>query len=154
MLLIITTCACGEISLSEYPPETRAEKEIIAVIGQYWDAKREQNLDRLMACLHDQGQYNFECRQMVSKPKLKASLPEFWQRLQSGGRLAFPMTHECLNGDYLPSAELTDPKISVNGNIAQARVYYTSMIYKRRCYFSLLKENGTWLINRLAYEPY
>ncbi|MFH1981496.1 MAG: hypothetical protein ABIL58_06615 [Pseudomonadota bacterium] len=151
MLLVLIISSCGDVSIGNYNPDKPDEKEIIALLIQYQDAKNHFDLERLLSCLHDNGAFSFECGLMVSKERLKNELPGFWAGIRSGDPSAIPMVHECINGDYYKSGALNNPQVLIDGDTATATVLFTKGISRVEQFFSLIRENDQWLITRTEW---
>jgi hypothetical protein len=152
LLLLISISSCSDVSLGEYTTKSQQEAEIKRILIQYQDAKGRFDLERFLACLDDRGLYHFAGGMMVSKEKLKASLPAFWAKLQSDDPMLYPMGRESMNGDYLPSGRLVNPKIEINDGAAEVELTFTVGWWKTKHFISMVRLNGRWLINRLDWE--
>jgi hypothetical protein len=146
--------SCSNSTLSEYVPKSDEEKRIVEVLIRYETAKISFDIEGLLSCLHEEGEYSLACRNVVSKSELKESLPRFWERLRSNDPLLFPIVHECVNGDYFEGGELVNPEIRIVEDNASVALRYVNIVYSLRYYIGLKKENGHWLIDRLKWEDY
>ena len=150
LTIALPVFSCGE-SISEYAPGNSDEKEIIATLVQYQDAKNSFDIIRLIPLLHEDGIFSFECGRMVSKSELKEALPRLWAEIQSGDQTVIPLVHECINGDYVKSGDLSNPRIEIKNDTAEATVKFTSGFCRLPLYFSLLRESDRWLIIRTEW---
>ena len=100
LCFVIIICACSNTPLEKYVPKDREEARILALLIRYQDARKNFDLKRYLACLHENGFYNNASRVMVSKRELSEALPEFWTQLQEGKCSFFPMCRENLSGNY------------------------------------------------------
>ena len=149
--LAVDGCLPGDVQLTEYRPKSKLEGEIVDVLIEYQDAKNRFDLERLMSLLHEKGEFSFQCGLMVSKTRLRELLPGFWAGIKSGKSAAFPMVHECVNGDYYKSGTLSNPEIEVHKDTAEATVLFTKGFSRVKQYFSMLREDNKWLITRTAW---
>ena len=88
---------------------------------------------------------------MVSKSELKKALPRLWAEIQSGDQTVIPLVHECINGDYVKSGDLSNPQIEIKSDTAEATVKFTGGFCRLPLHFSLLRESGRWLIIRTEW---
>ena len=150
--ICIAICACSNTPMEDYVPKNNEEAKIVALLIQYRDARKTFDLERYLACLHDQGIYHHASRIMVSKKELSNLLPDFWAQLKRGNRLFFPMCRENLSGNYFVRFRLINPKITITQNSASVIVIYVNTGWRLKHYISMIKENNRWLINRLDWE--
>lgn len=151
-MIFMLAFSCSNTSLKEYASENQQETEIVKILIQYQDAKNNFDLEKYLACLHNQGKYYFGGGQMVSKEELKKLLPNFWTRLQSGDRTFYPMSRESLNGNYFQSGEFINPQIVITQDTADVTVTFTKDGWRLKHYISMVRENNQWLIKRLDWE--
>jgi hypothetical protein len=155
--LILSVCiafviiSCGDIPMSEYQPKNQDEREIVSLLMKHQDAKNHFDIDKLLPLLHNEGKFSFECGRMISKRQLKTELPGFWADIKSGNTAIIPIVHECINGDYFKTGELNNPKIVIHSETARAAVLFTNGVCRIEQYFSLVRENHKWLINRTEW---
>jgi hypothetical protein len=151
VILPIIFCAGCDTSIMKYEPQNHGEREIISLLIEYKEAKYNFEIDKLLPLLHDRGEFNFQCGQMVSKTDLKEMLPGFWATLRSGDIAIIPLVHECINGDYYESGEFNNPVIEVRDSMARVNVLFTNGVCRAMLYFSLCCENDRWLITRTEW---
>ena len=156
LILFTLTFACklpGEVELTDYQPKNKVEGEIVALLIEYQDAKNRLDLDRFMACLDEQGRFSYMGAAMVSKKRLRTSLPSFWKTLQSPNRIVlYPLSHEFVTGDYYLSGRLVNPRISNNGCSADVTVTFASGWWRQKHYISMHRVNDRWMITLLDWE--
>jgi hypothetical protein len=152
ILMGIMGWSCTDTPLERYVPQKSAEAEIVALLVQYQDARKNLNVQRYLDCLHDRGAYHYASRIMVSKKELTELLPGFWKRLQQGDRSFFPMCRENLSGNYFVGFRLVNPSISVMQNTARVTVTYVNAGWRLKHDVFLVKEKDRWFINRLDWE--
>ncbi len=156
LVLLTLTFACdlpGEVDLADYQPKNKVEGEIIALLIEYQDAKNRLDLNRFLACLDEQGRFSYMGAAMVSKGRLRASLPAFWKTLQSPNRIVlYPLSHEFVTGDYYLSGRLVNPRISSNGFSADVTVTFASGWWRQKHFISMKCVNDRWMITLLDWE--
>jgi hypothetical protein len=64
VLPFLIACCC-DAPIESYAPCSPAEKEIVAVLAQYQDARNRFDLERPMPLLHEEGEFTFQCGMMV-----------------------------------------------------------------------------------------
>lgn len=151
MLFASVISSCGDASITTYTPKNQDEGEIISLLIQYHDAKNRFDLEKLLSCLDDQGEFSFECGLMVSKTKLKNLLPIFWAELGSGNPAAIPLVHECINGNYYTSGELNNAEIEIKNGKAEVTVVFTKGVCRVPFYLSMRQNKDRWLITRTEW---
>ena len=153
MLLSACLSCTDERPLADYTDRNEDEMAILAVLVHYQEAKNQFNLTQLLACLHEAGEYSYKGASMVSKEKLKASLPGFWKTLKSQDRcVLYPLSHEFVTGDFYLSGRLINPQISVNGDTAAVTVTFASGWWRQKHYISMIRVDHRWQIIRLEWE--
>ena len=144
--------ACVNTDLADYRPATADEAGIVKRLIAYQSARNAFDVTAYMNCLHEQGQFHFASRVMLSKDQLRRRLPEFWQGLQKGERLFFPMCRENLSGNYFRSMRLSNPKIRINGKKAAITVTFVTAGWRLKHYISMRQTERGWLIDGLDWE--
>lgn len=144
--------ACTGTPLDEYAAKNREEAIVLSLLMEYQDARAAFDLERYLACLHENGTYHHACRVMVSKTRLRQLLPQFWADLQTGDRKFFPMSRENLSGNYFVDFRLVDPKITLHRDRAAVTATYVNRGWRLKHYITMIRENGYWRINRLDWE--
>jgi len=142
---------CSDAPIEDYAPRGPAESEIIAVLGQYQEARNRFDLARLLPLLHEKGEFTFQCGMMVSKARLKDMLPGFWAELKAGNSAVIPLVHECINGDYFHTGRLNNPRIAIHGDEAQATVLFTKGVCRILLHVTMRREDDRWLITRTEW---
>ena len=155
LIAVLSVClSCtDEIPLADYKARNAAERKILFVLIRYQEAKNQFNLKKFLACLHEAGEYSYKGAAMVSKEKLKASLPGFWATLNSQDRsVLYPLSHEFVTGDFYPSGRLTNPQMTVHGDTAAVTVTFASGWWRQKHYISMVRVDHRWQIIRLEWE--
>jgi hypothetical protein len=150
--LLAFAMACSGPSLQAYTPQDQTERDIIALLIQYQEAKMNCDLEAYLACLHEHGEYHFGRGTMASKQQLREWLPGFWAGLKTGNRKYYPMNREMITGNYILSGRFYNPDITVNEETAEARVLFMKWGWRLHHYISLVRENGQWRIVRLDWD--
>ncbi len=143
--------SCGGTSIAQYEPKNQDERIIISLLIQYQEAKNNFDVQKLLSFLHDKGKFSFACGRMVSKTRLMELLPELWVAVRSGNSAVIPIVHECINGDYYKSGELSNPQIQFGKDTAEVTVAYANGFCRLPLYFSMCREKGQWLITRTEW---
>jgi len=119
-----------ETSINEYKPKSDDEKQIIAVLNTYLDARNIGNLNNLQSTFHDSGIYISGRGREIKASEIVNTEPEWWT---SDGEV-----------------KLYDPEITINGN--KATVITTAWYgnYKTAHIYTLVNKNGNWLIMRVV----
>jgi hypothetical protein len=123
-LLLFNSC---DIPLNEYKPKSDDEKQIIALLNTYADARNKGDLNRLQSAFQDNGVYISNDGIKVPKAEIVKTESEWWV---SGGKF-----------------ELLNPEIKINSK--DATVLATEKHgthFKTAGLYTLVKENGNWLI--------
>jgi hypothetical protein len=123
-LLLFNSC---DIPLNEYKPKSDDEKQIIALLNTYADARNKGDLNRLQSTFQDNGVYISNDGIKVPKAEIVKTESEWWV---SGGKF-----------------ELLNPEIKINSK--DATVLATEKHgthFKTAGLYTLVKENGNWLI--------
>jgi len=156
LFLFALTFGCdlpGDVQLTDYRPKNMVEGEIVTLLIEYQDAKNRLDLNRFLACLHEQGRFSFRGTAMVSKGRLRKSLTAFWKTLQSPNRLVlYPLSHEFVTGDYYLSGRLINPRISINGSSADVTVTFASGWWRQKHFISMQRVDDRWMITLLDWE--
>jgi hypothetical protein len=151
LFLSFWVTSCCDAPIEQYAPRSPDEKEILAVLIQYQDAKNRFDLERLVALLDNKGEFSFQCGMMVSKARLEAMLPGFWAALKSGDSAVIPLVHECINGDYYHTGRLNNPRIQVQDDTALATVLFSKGVCRVLLYVTMRRANDGWLITRTEW---
>jgi hypothetical protein len=123
-LFLFNSC---DIPLNEYKPKSDDEKQIIALLNTYADARNKGDLNRLQSTFQDNGVYLSNDGIKVPKAEIVKTESEWWV---SGGKF-----------------ELLNPEIKINSK--DATVLATEKHgthFKTAGLYTLVKENGNWLI--------
>ncbi len=150
LMILLLTLSCSDTPLKEYEYKSQEEKEILALLIEYEDARNRFDIERYLATLHDQGVYHYACNVMVSKEALRNDLPEFWIKLRAGELLS-PMCRENMTGNYFLTGALHNPEISIDQDTARIKLMYSSWGFRLIRYIHARRDDGRWLINRLDW---
>jgi hypothetical protein len=123
-LFLFNSC---DIPLNEYKPKSDDEKQIIALLNTYADARNKGDLNLLQSTFQDNGVYISNDGIKVPKAEIVKTESEWWV---SGGKF-----------------ELLNPEIKINSK--DATVLATEKHgthFKTAGLYTLVKENGNWLI--------
>lgn len=113
--------------LNEYKPKSDDEKQIIALLNTYLDARNKKDLEGIQATFHKDGIYYKGLGGEIKASEIINSDPKWWT---SYGEL-----------------RLYDPEITIVGNeakISLVTLYGTGGRFHAA--YTLVKENGNWLI--------
>jgi hypothetical protein len=123
-LLLFNSC---DTPLNDYQPKSEDEKQIIVLLNTYLDARNNGDLNRLQSAFHDNGIYISSDGIKVPKAEIVKTESEWWV---GGGRI-----------------ELLNPEIEINSKDATVLVTEKhGTHYKTAGLYTLVKENGHWLI--------
>ncbi|MCP4686771.1 MAG: hypothetical protein GY859_01905 [Desulfobacterales bacterium] len=151
LMILMLAVSCSDTPLKEYTCMNQEEKEILALLIENEDARNSFDVERYFATLHDNGQYHFACRVMLSKEELRKSLPQFWDRLRAGDLQVYPMCRENLTGNYFLKGRLYNPEIEIERDAARIKLTYSSWGFRLIRYIHARRDNDRWLINRLDW---
>jgi len=128
--LIILFNSC-DTPINEYKPKSDDEKQIIALLNTYVDARNKKDLKGMQATFTKDGIYYGGMGGEFKASEFLNTDPEFWT---SYGELT-----------------LYDPKITINGNVAKiALVTLYGTAGRFEAAYTLVKENGNWLIKEVV----
>ena len=122
---VYTAC---DTPLNEYKPKTDDEKNIIALLDEYTDARNNADLERLQATFHDGGVYISGSGGQFTKEKIMETNPKDWLDNK---------------------VKLYDPEFKINGNNAKVTMTAKYGSWKTTHIYSLVNENDNWLIMRV-----
>jgi hypothetical protein len=151
-VICLSTAACSETRLKDYPVKSRDERAIIAVLARYETAKNRFDVTGYLAGLHPAGRYSFGGDAMVSKKHLAEHLPEFWKKLRAFDPGFFPITRESVNGNFFESGWFVNPKIRIAGDAARVTMTFSKGFWHLDQWVSLRRNKGQWWIDRLDWE--
>ena len=123
MFLVFNSC---DSSITEYVPKNDAEKKVIELLNTYCDARNNGDMDKLQSLFHDNGTYLHLTGKKLTKSEIAKSDPEFW--VQYG------------------KIKLLSPEININNNKATISLKNSVGIDYVPQVFTLIKENGNWII--------
>jgi hypothetical protein len=125
-VLLFISC---ETSINEYKAKSDDEKQIIAVLDTYLDARNSGNLKILQSTFHDDGVYISGRGREIRASEIVNTKPEWWT---SDGEV-----------------KLYDPEITINGNKASVMTTAKYGSYSTAHIYSLINEKGNWLIMKV-----
>jgi hypothetical protein len=128
--LIILFNSC-DTPINEYKPKSDDEKQIIALLNTYVEARNKKDLQAMQATFTKDAIYYGGTGAVIKASEIPTSDPEWW----------------AMYGNL----KLYDPKITINGNeakIALVTLYGTAGRFEAA--YTLVKENGNWLIKKVV----
>jgi hypothetical protein len=123
-LLLFNSC---DIPMNDYQPKSEDEKQIIVLLNTYLDARNKGDLNRLQSTFQDNGVYISNDGIKVPKAEIVKTESEWWVR---AGKV------DLLN----PEIEIDSKDATVLATEKHGTHYKTAGLY------TLVKENGNWLI--------
>jgi len=118
-----------ETSINEYKAKSDDEKQIVAVLNTYLNARNSGNLKNLQSTFHDKGIYISGRGREIEASEIVNTKPEWWT---SDGEVS-----------------LYDPIITINGYKATVLTTAKYGSYKTAHIYTLVNENGNWLIMKV-----
>ena len=118
-----------DTQLNDYQAKNENEKQIIAVLNTYLDARNSGNLKNLQSTFHDDGVYISGRGREIKASEIVNTKPEWWT---SDGEV-----------------KLYDPEITINGNKASVMTTAKYGSYSTAHIYSLINEKGNWLIMKV-----
>ena len=149
--IIVCISSCTGTTLNEYPSKSQDETAIIAVLKQYQNAKNQLDITGYLAVLHPEGEFMLGGDQLVSKERLEADLPVFWERLRSSDPSFYPISRESMNGNYCASGTFIDPEITIADEKAEVIMTFSKGFWHIDQLVRLRREQGRWWIDRLDW---
>ena len=125
-VLLFISC---ETSINEYKAKSDDEKQIIAVLNTYVEARNSGNLKILRSTFHDNGIYISGRGREIKANEILDTKPEWWTS----------------DGDV----KLYEPKITINGNKASVMTTAKYGSFSTAHIYTLINENGNWLIMKV-----
>lgn len=126
LAIFLLFIACDK-PLNEYKPKNEDEKQIIAVLEDYLDARNSGDMQQLQSTFHEDGVYLSNDGIEVPRSKIAGMDPEWWVQ---GGKL-----------------KLLNPEIKLNGSEAEVLVKTKhGAHYQVTNYYTLTKVENKWLI--------
>jgi hypothetical protein len=125
-VLLFISC---ETSINEYKAKSDDEKQIIALLNTYLDARNSGNLKNLQSTFHENGIYISGRGRKIKANEIVNTKPEWWT---SDGEV-----------------KLYDPEITINGNKTTVMTTARYGTYKTAHIYTLINENGYWLIMKV-----
>ena len=123
-ILIFNSC---DTPINKYETKNEDEKQIIAVLEDYLDARNSGDMKRLQSTFHEDGVYLSNDGIEVPKSKIAGMDPEWWVQ---GGKL-----------------KLLNPEIKLNGSEAEILVKTKhGAHYQITNYYTFTKVENKWLI--------
>ena len=112
--------------LTEYKPANEDEKQIVDLLQKYTDTRNSVDIKGIRSTFHDDGIYYKGMGGELKASDIESADPEIWSR---AGKL-----------------KMTDPDIKINGEEALVSVNTWYGKAKFQAAFTMVKENGNWLI--------
>ena len=122
-ILLFHSC---DTPLNEYKPKSDDEKQIVALLQNFADARNNEDVLAIQSTFNDNGKYIAGNGVEYTKNQIATSDPKWWT---SYGKFA-----------------ITDPDIKINGNEAQVSMNTWFGKARYQAAYNLVKENGQWLI--------
>jgi hypothetical protein len=126
IVLLFISC---DTPINEYKPKSDDEKQIIALLNTYVEARNSGNLKILRSTFHDNGIYISGRGREIKANKILDTKPEWWTS----------------DGDV----KLYEPKITINGNKASVMTTAKYGSFSTAHIYTLINENGNWLIMKV-----
>jgi len=126
IVLLFISC---DTPINEYKPKSDDEKQIIALLNTYVEARNSGNLKILRSTFNDDGVYISGRGREIKASEIVNTKPEWWT---SDGEV-----------------KLYDPEITINGNKASVMTTARYGTYKTAHIYTLINENGNWLIMKV-----
>ncbi len=123
-ILLFSSC---DTPLNEYQPKSEDEKQIVALLQTFVEARNSQDLKIIRSLFHDNGIYYKGMGGEIKASDIESTDPEWWTSFGKFG--------------------ITDPEITINGNEAQISMNTIYGNGRFQAFYVLVKEDGKWLIN-------
>ena len=124
MFFLLSSC---DTPISKYETKNEDEKQIIALLENYLDARNSGDMSRLQSTFHEDGVYLSNDGIEVPRSKITEMDPEWWVQ---GGKL-----------------KLLNPEIKLNGSEAEVLVKTKhGTHYQITNYYTLTKVDNQWFI--------
>ena len=132
-VIVIMTISCGrDEPIANYEPGSPDEKALKRVLLDFQDGVNSRDAEKVAGVIHDQATLIIgRQREQLSKTQYLGRLP---QRLSAN----FPIA-------------LSIPRVSIQENSADVRVYLSRGDFRLLMTFQVLLENGKWFINSWSY---
>lgn len=127
ILLVLVLNSC-DTPLKEYSPKNEDEKNIIALLNTYCDARNSADLEKLQETFHDNGIYISGRGGQFTKEKIVETNPKDWLDNK---------------------VDLYDPEFKISGNEAKVTMTAKYGTFKTTQIYSLVNENNNWLIMKV-----
>ena len=122
-VLLFISC---DTPLTEFKTKNEDEKQIVDLLQKYVDTRNGLDIKGIRSTFHDDGIYYKGMGGELKASDIESADPEIWSR---GGEL-----------------KMTDPDIKINGEEALVTVNTWYGNAKFQAAFTVVKENGHWLI--------
>jgi hypothetical protein len=122
-ILLFNSC---DTPLTDYKPKNEDEKQIVELLQKYTDTRNSVDVKGIRSTFHDDGIYYKGWGGELKASDIETSDPEIWTR---AGKL-----------------KMTDPSIKIDGEEALVTVNTWYGKAKFQAAFTVVKENGNWLI--------
>jgi hypothetical protein len=126
IIILFNSC---DTQLNDYQAKNENEKQIIALLNTYVDARNSGNLKILYSTFHDNGIYISGRGREIKANEILDTKPEWWTS----------------DGDV----KLYDPKITINGNKASVMTTAKYGSFSTAHIYTLINESGKWLIMKV-----
>ena len=124
MFLLFNSC---DTQINKYQAKNEDEKQIIALLNSYCEARNSADLKKLQSTFHDDGVYHSGGGGVFNKEKIVDTNPQDWLDNK---------------------VELFNPEIKIDGKKAQVTTLakYAGGAAKMTHIYTLVNENDQWLI--------
>jgi hypothetical protein len=123
VFLVFNSC---DTPLKEYKPKNDDEKQIVALLQRFTDARNNEDVIGIQSTFHDNGEYIAGNGVEFTKSQIATSDPKWWTSYGKFG--------------------ITDPDIKINNNEAQVSMNTWFGKARFQAAYNLIKEDGKWLI--------
>jgi len=131
---IIMFISCGT-PLEQYQPKNETEKELTEAVLRHADARISGDADKILAGFHDNCQVSLRPNVMLSKQQLIELKADDWT--------------------YDGKVNFSDPKFDVVGDKAIVNLKLNiGVAGNRNSHYTMIKENGEWLISNVIIDNY
>ena len=125
LLAVFMIISC-DTPLNEYKPKNDDEKQIVALLETFVEARNSQDLKTIRSIFHDDGIYFKGMGGEIKASEIESTDPEWWTSFGKFG--------------------ITDPEININGNEAQIAMNTTYGKARFQAFYVMVKEENKWLI--------
>ena len=126
--------SCGT-PLEQYQPKNETEKELTEAMLRHVEARISGDADKILAGFHDNCQVSLRPNVVLSKQQLTELKAADWT--------------------YDGMVKFSDPKFDIMGDKAIVNLKLNiGVAGKRNSHYTIVKENGEWLISNIVIDNY